>query len=76
MSAPENSKPPKKANVALKYAGIAFELFILLFIGAFIGGKLDQKLQLEESYMTILMLLLAFFLFFYRLVKQLSADSD
>jgi len=73
MSTPRD---PKKSNayIALKYSGIAFELMVLLLIAVFVGGKLDKRFGLEDRYITIAFIFIAAFGFFYRLIKQVSAD--
>jgi len=47
------------SNSYLKYTGMAFQMFALLLIAVFLGQKLDEKFQLEESLFTIFLSLFA-----------------
>ncbi len=74
--APQQHKPRKKSSshIALQYAGLGFELLVLILIATWIGQKLDAKYETSDPYITIGMVLLSFALFFYRLIKQVSRD--
>jgi len=54
---------------------MAFEMVILMLIAIWIGGWLDEKLDLEQPIMTIVLVLLAAGGFLYRLVKNVSSGS-
>lgn len=63
---------PRQVNQYLKYSGMAFTLFILLGIAAWLGQWLDKKMATPQPYFTIILILLFMGGFFYRLVKDLS----
>jgi F0F1-type ATP synthase assembly protein I len=68
---------PKPSSYSyLKYAGLAFQLFALLFIGAWLGGRVDKWLHTADPYFTILFILLFMAGFFYRLVKELNRKDE
>jgi hypothetical protein len=64
------------SNSYLKYSGLAVQLFVLLFAGAWLGRKLDEWLHTPDPYFTILLILLFAGAFFYRLVKELSRKDE
>jgi len=55
---PENSKKKKigkfKANEYLKYSGMAFEMFAIMVLFTIGGSKLDEYMQSEKGYFTLL----------------------
>jgi len=67
---------PSQSNQYLKYSGMAFQLFILLAIGALGGQKLDQVLNTSQPYFTIALILLFTTGFFYKLVKDLNRKDE
>lgn len=71
------SKPPEedkkeKIRQYAKYSGLAFQLFFTLIIAAFIGQWIDGKLEFSNDYITLLLIVIVFFAFMYKLVKELS----
>ena len=54
----ESEKPEEKvrkhSNEYLKYSGMAFEMFAIMGIFVFVGTKLDERLQNEKGWFTIL----------------------
>ena len=68
-------KPKKKAsstNKYLKFSGIAFQLFFLLFLAIWAGGKVDAMMENKQSYMTALFVVLAFGGFMVNLFRDLE----
>ena len=55
----------------MKYAGLAFQLGATIAVGAIIGVKLDQWLELEKQYMTILFVMIFAFAGLYVALKDL-----
>lgn len=74
MSSPQDPKK-SSAYIALKYSGIAFELLVFILVAVWIGGKLDAHFGLEDRYITVGLVFLAAFGFFFRLVRQVSSDQ-
>jgi len=66
------NKTIKKGNTYLKYSGIAFQLAALIFLAIFLGKKLDSLFSLSKPYFTILLVLLFFSAFLYKLYLDLS----
>lgn len=65
------NKKNKRADL-LRYAGMAFELFALLFILLFIGQKLDKYFNLEQPFLSVGFLLLGLVAYFVKLIKDVS----
>ncbi|MDX1685386.1 MAG: AtpZ/AtpI family protein [Saprospiraceae bacterium] len=57
----------------MKYSGMAFELAAYLIVAVLIGGWLDDLLELEDPWMTILLLFLFLAGWFIRLYRDVSA---
>ena len=70
-----NKKERRPVDHYMQYAGMAFQLVVLMFVAAFIGDKLDEKWGGNKGYFTAG--LVTFFLIAY-LVKiyiELSKPS-
>ncbi|MCC6816941.1 MAG: AtpZ/AtpI family protein [Saprospiraceae bacterium] len=61
-------KKPSDYNAYFKYAGLAFQIFGILAVGAFAGQYLDRKLGLSQPWMTILIVLFFFIGIIYKIV--------
>lgn len=55
---------------------MALQLFVLLGIGAWLGQKLDARLNTPDPYFTIAFILLFTTAFFYKLVKDLNRKDE
>lgn len=55
---------------------MALQLFALMGVAAWLGQKIDKKLETSVPYFTILLLLLFTAGFFYILVKELSRKDE
>jgi len=69
------SKRPS-VNPYLKYSGLAIQFFVLIAIAAWLGQKIDKAIGSDESYFTIILILLFTFGFFYSLVKDLNRKDE
>ncbi|HEX5111320.1 MAG TPA: AtpZ/AtpI family protein [Saprospiraceae bacterium] len=67
---------PSSSNKYLKYSGLAFQMFVLLGVGAWLGQKVDQWLNTSDPYFTILFILAFTGAFFYRLIKELNRKDE
>lgn len=65
----------KHNNAYLKYAGMAFQMFVLFMLAIFLGKKLDQVLSLEQPYMTIVLILLALIAYIYKLYMDVIRNK-
>ena len=68
MSKPEASDSAKY----LKYTGLAFQLFFTLAIFVWLGQYLDKKLELSNPWFTIVLILVGFFGWVAKLLKDLK----
>ncbi len=70
-------KSPKRAPINyMNYAGMAFQMGILLAIGAFVGKKLDHYFQTSRPYLTALSVVIFLFAAFYLTFKDLLQKRD
>ena len=60
----------------MKYAGMAFQFFALLAVGAWLGQQLDKAVGTARPYFTALLVVLFASGFFYRLYLDLTRRSD
>jgi MFS-type transporter involved in bile tolerance (Atg22 family) len=70
-----SDKKPVSENKYLKYSGMVFQLFVLLLIGGLIGRKLDNYFHNETAILTILLIMLFFGVYMYKLFKDLQNDE-
>jgi len=73
----KSSQPPQKNrnNAYLKYSGLAFQLAAVVGIGLFTGRWIDSKMQMEKPIFTMLLVMLFFALFLYKLNDDLKKDQ-
>jgi F0F1-type ATP synthase assembly protein I len=70
------NKPRKAIDKYLKYSGMALQMGAILFVGAWIGQKLDAYFGTAKPYFTIFCIILLFFGYLYTLVRELSKKED
>lgn len=70
-----NNKKPVQENKYLKYSGMVFQLFVLLLIGGWLGRKLDTYFRNESGILTILLIMLFFGAYMFKLFKDLQNDE-
>ena len=69
------SKGKAKSNVYLKYSGMAFQMGIIILIGALLGQKLDAYFHSPKPWFTVALSLLAIFAALYTTLKDLLAPN-
>ncbi|MEM7101601.1 MAG: AtpZ/AtpI family protein [Bacteroidota bacterium] len=83
MSQPTPESRPKKLHHSkkkpsdqslLRYSGLAFQLAVTIFLGTFAGRKLDNFLELETHYLTILGAFIGAVAAFYYLTKDVTSS--
>jgi hypothetical protein len=72
MSA-ENKPSQNRWQAYVKYSGLAFQLAAVVFAGIFIGRWLDEKLMLEKPVFTMLLVMIFFGGYMYKLYKELTS---
>jgi len=55
---------------------MAFQMAIIILVGAFLGQKLDERVQTERPYFTVALSLLAIFAALYITLKDLIGNDD
>ena len=63
-------KSPLNSSYA-KFSGIAFQMFAIIAIGAFLGVKLDEYLDNNNNLFTIIFSLVAVLLAIYSVIRQI-----
>jgi F0F1-type ATP synthase assembly protein I len=61
----------KQPNPYVRFAGMGFEMLITIFIGVFIGRKLDKYFGVAQNYWTLGLTLLFIGIGFYNIVRKL-----
>ena len=68
----ENKPSQNRWQAYLKYSGLAFQLAAVVFAGIFIGGWLDGLFGVEKPWFTMLLVVLFFGVYMYKLYKELT----
>jgi hypothetical protein len=63
---------PQKTNSYLKYSGMAFEMLALMGLGYFIGSRLDAWLGIKQPIWTMVLMLVFFGGFIFKLYRSLN----
>ncbi len=63
-------EPKKKPNYWLSLTGIAVQMGVIIYLGAWAGQWLDEKYQNEKNTYTIFLTLLAVVIAMYLVIKQ------
>ena len=71
-----NKKPKKQLNKYARFSGVAFQMGVTIFIGAYIGTKLDEKYPNENNLFTLVFSLLFVFAALYMVIKQVKNISE
>lgn len=73
----KSGQPPQKNrnNAYLKYSGLAFQLAAIVFLGLYGGRWIDAKLKLDKPIFAMLLVILFFALFLYKLYDDLKKDQ-
>ncbi|HLU51171.1 MAG TPA: AtpZ/AtpI family protein [Flavobacteriaceae bacterium] len=66
------SKPYKNYAV---YSGIAFQMFAVIGVGAFIGVRLDRYFETQKPWFTTVTTLFAVFASIYLTIKQITSQT-
>lgn len=61
----------RQINEYMKYSGLTFQMAALIFLGYWIGGKIDHWLHLKIPVFTIILIITFIILTIYSLIKSL-----
>ena len=64
-----------KWHAYLKYSGLAFQLAAVVLAGIFLGRWLDSKFMLEKPWFTMILVMIFFGGFMFKLYKELTANK-
>ncbi len=67
-----NKKEKNQFPKYLALIGVAAQMGITIYLGAYLGKKLDEKYPSEKNYFTIVLTLLGVFVAIFVIVKQLN----
>ncbi|MBW6484025.1 MAG: AtpZ/AtpI family protein [Vicingaceae bacterium] len=71
----QKKKPTKKPNSLNKFArlsGVAIQMGVIIFLGAYSGKLLDEKYPLNKKWFTIGLTLLGVIIALYTVLKQVN----
>ena len=74
---PSDSKDPSKTknpHAYLKYSGMVMQLFVLLFLAAYLGQKIDAKMGNETPYATAALILFGVIAYLFRVYFDLTKN--
>lgn len=73
----EQQKPRKKNGYRAyaRFSGIAFQMVGIIFIGSFVGVKLDQKFPNENNWFTISFSLASVILSIVMVIRNINSAS-
>ncbi len=72
----KKKKSKKLLNKYARFSGVGFQMAVTIFIGTYIGVKLDEKYPNENNIFTIVFTLLFVFASLYIVIKQIKNISD
>ena len=72
----EKKNPKKQLNKYARFSGIGFQMAVTIFIGTYIGMKLDEKYPNENNIFTVVFSLLFVFVSLYIVIKQIKDISN
>lgn len=61
----------KQINDYVKYSGLAFQMAALIFLGYWVGGKIDDWLEFRIPVFTIILIVTFIILTIYSLIRSL-----
>lgn len=67
----DKDKIRKKTNEYLKYSGLGFQMLGMLLFFLFVGQKLDSYFELNQPFITIVLILVGFTAYMYKLYVEL-----
>jgi hypothetical protein len=68
---PQSQNP---INEYVKYSGLSFQMAALIFLGYWLGGKIDDWFEFRIPVFTIILILTFLAVSFYSLIKSLPKD--
>lgn len=71
----KSSKGKKSSNSYMRYAGMSTQMIVLMFVAAWIGGKIDAYLGFELRYITLLLVFATLVAFFIKLYYDLLRND-
>ncbi len=75
-SSKANQQPERKSQINdyVKYSGLTFQMAALIFLGYWVGGKIDHWLELRIPVFTIILIIAFIILTMYSLIRRLPKN--
>ena len=70
----QQRQTPNQINEYVKYSGLTFQMAALILLGYWVGGKLDDWLDLSIPIFTIVLIVAFIVLNIYSLIRSLPKD--
>lgn len=76
MADKPNNPVKNKAFLWIKYSGLGFQLAALVLVGYYLGTYLDKLAGFQKPVITLLLILLLFSAFMYKLYMELTGPKS
>ena len=72
----QKNKKQKQRNKALALTGVAAQMGITIFLGAYLGKYLDTQFPADKKWFTMVLIIVAVAISLYNVVKQLDKINE
>jgi len=72
----EKKQPKKQLHKYARFSGIAFQMIVIIVLGAYAGMKLDEAYPNKKQLFTITLSLLAVAISMYYVIKQVTKTPN
>lgn len=72
----QSSKKPKQPNNFLRLTGVATQMGVTIFLGAYFGKWLDEKYPSDKKWFTMGLTILAVGIALYNVLRQVNKIND
>ena len=76
MMTEQKKNNPKQRSKALELTGVAAQMGITIFLGAYAGRYLDEQFPADKKWFTMILILAAVGISLYNVVKQLDRINE
>lgn len=71
-----NSKKKKQLRKFAQLSGVAFQMGVTIYLGAYFGKKLDVHFETSNKIFTLILTLAALIISLYSIIQQLKKIND
>jgi membrane protein DedA with SNARE-associated domain len=76
MMTEQKKKNQKQLNKAFALTGVAAQMGITIFLGAYLGKYLDVKFPADKKWFTMILVIVAVIISLYNVIKQLDRINE